>query len=51
MPCTIRKLPNKNLYRVKNKITGEIKSHGSTVENAKKQVILLNMIENKKIAF
>lgn len=31
-------MPNKILYQVKNKITGEIKSRGTTLENVKRQV-------------
>lgn len=43
MPFVIRKLPCKNLYSVKNKITGAIHSKGTTLENAKSQVRLLHM--------
>jgi hypothetical protein len=43
MPYVIRKLPNKDLYKVYNKITKEVHSKGSTLENAKKQVKLLHM--------
>jgi hypothetical protein len=49
MPFGIRKLPNKDLYKVFNKETKEVYSKGSTLENAKKQVRLLYMIENKKM--
>ncbi len=47
MPFVIRKLPCKNLYSVKNKITGAIHSKGSTLENAKAQVRLLHMIDRE----
>ena len=45
MPYTIRKLPNQNLYRVYNSVTKEIHSYATTLENAKKQVKLLHMID------
>lgn len=48
MPFVIRKLPNKNLYSVKNKLTGAIHSKGTTHENALAQVRLLHMLENPK---
>jgi len=48
MPYTIRKIRNKNLYKVINSKTKEVHSNGSTLENAKKQVRLLeNLPENK----
>ena len=50
MPFVIRKLPCKNLYSVKNKITGAIHSKGSTLENAKAQVRLLYMIEGSGLS-
>jgi len=51
MPYTVRKLPNKELYRIRNSHTGEIKCHACTKENAAKQIKLLNYIHgtsNKK---
>ena len=48
MPFVIRKIKNKNLYSVKNLLTGTIHSKGTTHENALAQVRLLQMIENKK---
>jgi hypothetical protein len=45
MPYNFRKLPNKNLYRVYNTKTKEVHSYGTTLENAKKQIKLLNMID------
>lgn len=48
MPFKIRKLPNKELYKVYNAVTKAVHSQGTTLENAKKQVRLLHMIENKK---
>lgn len=41
MPYVIRKLRNQNLYSVKNKITGKVHSYGTTLQNAKAQVRLL----------
>lgn len=46
-PYVIRKVKNKDLYTVKNKKTGVIHSHGTTYENAVKQVRLLHMLESK----
>jgi len=48
MPYIIRKLPNQPYYKVSNKITGEIHSNKTTLDNAKKQVKLLYMIEKDK---
>jgi len=45
MPYNFRKLPNKNLYRVYNTKTKEVHSYGTTLENAKKQIKLLNMVD------
>lgn len=45
MPYSIRKLPNKDLYRVYNTKTKEIHSYGTTLENAKKQIKLLHMVD------
>jgi hypothetical protein len=47
MPYKIRKLPNKNKYRVYNSDTGVIHAHSTTLENAKSQLRLLYMIEKK----
>jgi len=44
----MRKIRNKDLYTVKNVLTGLIHSYGSSYENAIKQTRLLNMIDNKK---
>ncbi len=48
MPFVIRKIKNKELYSVKNKLTGTIHSKGTTLENALAQVRLLHMLEKKK---
>ena len=48
MPWKIRKLRNKDLYQVKNSKTDEIHSKHTTLQNAKKQVRLLYMIEKQK---
>jgi 1-aminocyclopropane-1-carboxylate deaminase/D-cysteine desulfhydrase-like pyridoxal-dependent ACC family enzyme len=45
MPYKLRKLPKQDLYRVYNADTGEIHSYGTTLENAKKQITLLNMVD------
>lgn len=47
MPYEIRKLPNSNMYRVRNKITGEVKATSTTKQNAQRQVRLLNSLEEK----
>jgi len=47
MPIIIRKLPNKDLYKVYNKDTKKIYSSATTLDNAKRQVALLKDIENK----
>lgn len=49
MPYGLRKLPDKDLYRVYNKETGEIHSKETTKANALKQIRLLYMIERKKM--
>jgi hypothetical protein len=46
MPYAYRKIRNQNAYKVFNKITGVIHSNHTTLENAKKQIRLLNAIEN-----
>lgn len=46
MPYVIRKLPNKDLYRVYNKDTKNIKAKGTTLEKAEKMVRLLNAIKH-----
>jgi len=45
MPYLMRKLPKQDLYRVYNAKTKEVHSYGTTLENAKKQITLLNMID------
>lgn len=45
MPNIMRKIRNKNLYKVYNVDTGRIHSKGTTYENAEKQLNLLNRIE------
>ena len=44
MPFVIRKIPNKNLYQVKNSETGKIHSHATTKKKAEAQVKLLHQI-------
>ena len=48
MPYEIKKIRGKNLYTVRNKITGRYFSKHTTLERAKKQVRLLHMIEYRK---
>lgn len=45
MPYSIRKLPNKDLYRVYNTQNKAVHSYATTLENAKKQVTLLHMVD------
>jgi hypothetical protein len=49
MPYQLRKIKNKNLYSVKNLLTGEYHSYGTSKKNAEAQIRLLYMIENKKL--
>lgn len=42
MPYVVRKIRLKPLYTVKNKDTGKIHSKGSTLENALRQLRILN---------
>lgn len=44
MPYKMRKVRGKDLYKVWNAETGEIKSHGSTKKNAKAQIKYLNSL-------
>ncbi len=48
MPITVRKLPNKELYRVTNTKTGKVHAYGTTKANATKQARLLTSIDKKK---
>ena len=45
MPFAIRKLPNRNCYRIRNTETGRIYAKCSTLSNAKAQLRLLRGIE------
>lgn len=45
MPFAIRKVPNKNCYRIRNTETGRIYAKCSTLENANAQLRLLRGIE------
>lgn len=47
MPIIIRKIKNKNLYTVKNALTGVIHSYGSSYENAIKQKKILERKEKR----
>ena len=46
MPYKIRKLPNKDEFKVFNKKTGVVHAKDTTLAKAKKQVTLLNMIDH-----
>lgn len=46
MPYDIRKLPNKPLYKVYNKLTKAVYSKATTMPRAEKQVRLLNAIDH-----
>lgn len=48
MPFILRKIRNKNLYKVILKDTGQILSHGTTLENARKQIALIGMRDRKR---
>lgn len=48
MPFVMRKLPNKNLYRVYNKDTKKVYSRATTKEKAQKQIKLLYLIERTR---
>lgn len=45
MPYAVRKLPNKNLYRVYNKNTGTIYSKATTKDKADAQLRLLRSVK------
>jgi len=46
MPYKIRKLPNREEYRVYNSETKEIKAYGTTLEKAKRMIRLLYGVEH-----
>ena len=46
MPYSIRKLPLRNLYRVRNTETGEIKANATTKQKAEAMVRLLNAVNH-----
>ena len=48
MPYSIRKVRNKNCYKVKNKKTGKVHAKCTTLEKAKRQVRLLHSIQKQK---
>lgn len=49
MPYAIRKIPNTNLYTVKNQNNGYIHAKGTTKKKAEAQVRLLSLIESNLI--
>jgi hypothetical protein len=48
MPYGMRKIPNKNCYKVFNKITKKVFSKCSSLEKAEKQLRLLKAIKYNK---
>ena len=46
MPYTIRKLPGREMYRVRNSESGAVKCKECSLDHAKKQVRLLNYVEH-----
>jgi len=44
----MRKIPNKNLYRVYNTKTKKVHAYGTTLKKAKKQIRLLYMVDRMK---
>ena len=48
MPYSIRKLPGKNLYRVKARNSGRVVAKGTTLKKAQAQVRLLYMMNRLK---
>ena len=46
MPYAIRKMPNKNCYKVFNKNTKKVFAKCTTMENAQKQLRLLRGLQN-----
>jgi hypothetical protein len=48
MPYTLRKVANKNCYKVMNRKTKRVFAKCTTKEKAKKQIRLLNAIEYNK---
>lgn len=49
MPYILRKIRNKDLYKVTSKETGEVMSKGSTLDKAKAQIRLLDSLEGGKM--
>lgn len=47
-PYVIRKLPGKNLYRVRVKNTGKVLSYGTTLNKAKAQIRYMYMMDRQK---
>ena len=48
MPYSVRKVPNKNCYRVSNKKTKKVFAKCTSKKNATRQMRLLRAIENNK---
>jgi hypothetical protein len=50
MPNVMRKLPNRNLYRVYNRATKRVHAKATTKEKATKQLRLLHRLEQQRPA-
>lgn len=48
MPYVLRKIKNKELYSVKNRDTGAVHSYGTTLDKAKKQIRLMQLLDSRK---
>ena len=48
MPFTIRKLPCKNKYRVKNAVNGTIHSYATSLLHAQRQVRLMHAVDQQR---
>ena len=48
MPNVMRKLPNRDLYRVYNKATKRVHAKATTKQKAIKQMWLLNRLEQQR---
>lgn len=48
MPYVIRKLPNKERFRVFNKLTKKVYAKSTTKKRALRQIRLLHMIDSRK---
>lgn len=49
MPYSIRKLPGKKLYRVRQMNTGKVLAKGTTLKKAQAQIRLLGMVNHSNM--